>query len=156
MKIKKKILILGSTGSIGKSTLNVIKRHQNKFKILCLSSNKNYKKLYKQSQLFSVKNLIINDYVSFLKAKKFFKNKKIKIFKNLSDYLKINKNKNKYRFFPKSFKFHSFKIIRFTFHLRKRVFCVFRGMWGLASIPCIKSLFLPNWSICWGSLKTCQ
>ena len=93
MKIKRKILILGSTGSIGKSTLNVIKRHQNKFEIFCLSSNKNYKKLYKQSQLFNVKNLIINDYVSYLKAKKFFKNKKIKIFKNLSDYLKKNKNK---------------------------------------------------------------
>ena len=93
MKIKRKILILGSTGSIGKSTLNVIKRHQNKFEIFCLSSNKNYKKLYKQSQLFSVKNLIINDYESYLKAKKFFKNKKIKIFKNLSDYLKKNKNK---------------------------------------------------------------
>ena len=31
--------------------------------------------------------------MSYLKAKKFFKNKKIKIFKNLSDYLKINKNK---------------------------------------------------------------
>ena len=93
MKIKKKIIVLGSTGSIGKSSLNVIKRHQKKFKIFCLSSNKNYKKLYKQSQLFNVKNLIINDYVSFLKAKNFFKNKKIKIFKNLSDYLKKNKNK---------------------------------------------------------------
>ncbi len=90
---KKKILILGSTGSIGKSTLNVIKRHKSKFKILCLSSNKNYKKLYKQSQLFYVKNLIINDPKAFLKAKKFFNNKKINIFKNLSDYLRINKNK---------------------------------------------------------------
>ena len=93
MKIKKKILILGSTGSIGKSTLNVIKRHQSKFKILCLSSNKNYKKLYKQSQLFNVKNLIINDYATFLKAKNIFKNKKIRIFKNLSDYLKKNRKK---------------------------------------------------------------
>ncbi len=93
MIIKKKILILGSTGSIGKSTLNVIKRHKSKFKILCLSSNKNYKKLYKQSQLFNVKNLIINDPVSYLKAKEFFNNKEINIFKNLSDYLKKNKNK---------------------------------------------------------------
>ena len=93
MIIKKKILILGSTGSIGKSTLNVLKRHKSKFKILCLSSNKNYKKLYKQSQLFNVKNLIINDPESYLKAKEFFNNKEINIFKNLSDYLKKNKNK---------------------------------------------------------------
>ena len=93
MIIKKKILILGSTGSIGKSTLNVLRRHKSKFKILCLSSNKNYKKLYKQSQLFNVKNLIINDSESYLKAKEFFNNKKINIFNNLSDYLKKNKNK---------------------------------------------------------------
>ncbi len=93
MILKKKILILGSTGSIGKSTLNVIKRHKSKFKILCLSSNKNYKKLYKQSQLFNVKNLIINDSESYVKAKEFFNNKEINIFKNLSDYLKKNKNK---------------------------------------------------------------
>ena len=93
MKNKKKILILGSTGSIGRSSLNVIKRYQNKLKILCLSSNKNYKKLYKQSQLFNVKNLIIDDYLSFSKARKFFKNKKINIFNNLSDYLKKNKSK---------------------------------------------------------------
>ena len=93
MIIKKKFLILGSTGSIGKSTLNVLKRHKSKFKILCLSSNKNYKKLYKQSQLFNVKNLIINDSESYLKAKEFFNNKKINIFNNLSDYLKKNKNK---------------------------------------------------------------
>ena len=93
MEIKKKILILGSTGSIGKSTLNVIKRHQSKFKILCLSSNKNYKKLYEQSKLFNVKNIIINDPVSFIKAKKFLNSKKIKIFKNLSDYLKKNTRK---------------------------------------------------------------
>ncbi len=93
MEIKKKILILGSTGSIGKSTLNVIKRHQSKFKILCLSSNKNYKKLYEQSKLFNVKNIIIHDHVSFIKAKKFFNSKKIKIFKNLSDYLKKNTRK---------------------------------------------------------------
>ena len=93
MIIKKKILILGSTGSIGKSTLNVLRRHKSKFKILCLSSNKNYKKLYKQSQLFNVKNLIINDSESYLKAKEFFNNKEINIFKNLSDYLKKNKNK---------------------------------------------------------------
>ncbi len=93
MNTKKKILILGSTGSIGKSTLNVIRRYKSKIKISCLSSNKNYKKLYQQSQEFNVKNLIINDHFSYLKAYKLFKNKKIRIFKNISDYLKKNKNK---------------------------------------------------------------
>ncbi|ARJ49782.1 1-deoxy-D-xylulose 5-phosphate reductoisomerase [Candidatus Pelagibacter sp. RS40] len=89
----KKILILGSTGSIGKSTLNVIKKYKSEIKIVCLSSNKNYKKLYKQSKLFNVKNLIITDYKYFLKSKEYFKNKKINIFPNVSEYLKKNKKK---------------------------------------------------------------
>jgi len=94
MKIKKiKLLILGSTGSIGKSTLNVIKNYKNKVKILCLTSNKNYKKLYSQSKLFNVRSLIINDIDCFKKAQKLFKNKKIKIYPNISEYLKTNKKK---------------------------------------------------------------
>ena len=93
MKIKKKILILGSTGSIGKSTLNVIKKYPNKIEIVCMSSNKNFKKLFKQAKLFNVTNLIINDSSSFLKAKSFLRKKKINLFKNISEYLKINKAK---------------------------------------------------------------
>ncbi len=90
---KKKILILGSTGSIGKSSLNVIKNYKNKLKIVCLSSNKNYKKLYNQSKLFNVKNLIINNKNTLIKAKKYFKKKNIKIYPNVNEYLKKNKNK---------------------------------------------------------------
>ena len=56
---KKKILILGSTGSIGNSTLNVLGNYKNKIEILCLSTNKNFRKLYKQSKLFNVKKLFL-------------------------------------------------------------------------------------------------
>jgi len=94
MKIKKKILILGSTGSIGKSTLKVIKNYINKVEIVCMSSNKNFKRLFKQAELFNVKNLIINDYNSYYKAKGFFRKKKFNIFPNISEYLKKNKKKN--------------------------------------------------------------
>ncbi len=91
--MKKKILILGSTGSIGKSTLSVIKNYKNKVKILCLSSNKNYKKLYEQAKFFNVKNLIINDPNAFLKAQKHPDFGKIKLFSNISKYLRSNKKK---------------------------------------------------------------
>ena len=37
----KKIIILGSTGSIGKQTLEIIKKDKNKFKVLLLSTDKN-------------------------------------------------------------------------------------------------------------------
>ncbi len=93
MNSKKNIAILGSTGSIGKSTLNVIKRHKKRVKIVCLSTNKNYKLLYKQCILYNVKNLIISDSNYYQRAKNHIKNNKIKIFKNISEFLIKNKSK---------------------------------------------------------------
>ena len=45
----KKIVIFGSTGSIGSSLLKIIKNDKSNFKIELLTANKNYKKLIKQS-----------------------------------------------------------------------------------------------------------
>ena len=39
--MKKKIIILGSTGSIGKNTINIIKKDLDNFSIELLSTNKN-------------------------------------------------------------------------------------------------------------------
>ena len=64
----KKIVIFGSTGSIGTSLLNIIKKDKKNFKIQLISANKNYKKLIKQAKFFNVQNLIITDQNSFLKA----------------------------------------------------------------------------------------
>ena len=90
----KKIVIFGSTGSIGISLLNIIKKDKKDFKIELLTANKNYKKLIKQAKFFNVKNLIITDDNSFLNAKKILINTKIKVFKNfesLNKILDINK-----------------------------------------------------------------
>ena len=38
----KKIAILGSTGSIGKQTINVIRKDKKNFKIILLTTNKNH------------------------------------------------------------------------------------------------------------------
>ena len=43
--MKKKIAILGSTSSIGKSLLNIIKKDKKKFNIELLTANTNYKDL---------------------------------------------------------------------------------------------------------------
>ena len=88
-----KILLLGSTGSIGKSTLNIIRNYKTKLEIEALSTNKNIKLILKQSREFKVKNLIINDFKSYKKILNYRLNKKIKIFNNISDFLKINKTK---------------------------------------------------------------
>ena len=89
--MKKKIAILGSTGSIGNNTLKVIKRDRKNFKVELLSTNKNALKIFDQAKKFGVKNLIIHNKEIFNKYKSFFRKKKIKIFLNVKDYLKIHK-----------------------------------------------------------------
>ena len=91
--MKKKILILGSTGSIGKSTLNIIRNYKSKLEVVALSTNKNVRLIIKQSKEFDVKNLIINDFQSYKKILKYDLNKRIRIFNNISDFLNINKFK---------------------------------------------------------------
>ena len=59
--MKKKIAILGSTGSIGKSLIKILIKDKKKINIQLLSANKNYKELFKQAKFFNVKNLIITD-----------------------------------------------------------------------------------------------
>ena len=53
--MKKKIAILGSTGSIGKSTLEVIKRDKKNFDVVLLTANNNYRKLIQQAKEFKVR-----------------------------------------------------------------------------------------------------
>ena len=90
----KKIAIFGSTGSIGTSLLNIIKKDKKDFKIELLTANKNYKKLIKQAKFFNAKNIIITDNNSYLIASKLLKNNKIKVFKNFDSLSKIfNLNK---------------------------------------------------------------
>ena len=57
--MKKRIVILGSTGSIGKILLNTINENKNFFKIILLTAKKDHKRLYVQARKFGVKNLII-------------------------------------------------------------------------------------------------
>ena len=87
--MKKKIVILGSTSSIGKSLLNIIKKDKNKFKIELLTANTNYKDLINQAKKFNVKNIIITDQDSFKKTKAICKNKKINIFQNFKNLKRI-------------------------------------------------------------------
>ncbi len=89
----KKIVILGSTGSIGTSLINIIKKDKFKFKVELLTANKNYKKLIKQIEFFNVKNIIIINKNAYLSAKKILKNRDINIYNNFNSINKILKNK---------------------------------------------------------------
>mgnify|MGYP001409047612 CR=1 FL=1 len=89
----KKIAIFGSTGSIGTTLINIIKKDKKKFKIELITANKNYKKLVKQVRFFDIKNVIITDHNSFIKVKKIFKNNNINIYNDFNSFDKIFKNK---------------------------------------------------------------
>ena len=92
--MKKKISILGSTGSIGESTLKIIKKDKKNFEINLLSTNRNVEKIFKQAKEFKVKNIIITDSRSFKKAQIRFKNSKIKIYNDFNNFNKVFKKKN--------------------------------------------------------------
>ena len=88
-----KIAIFGSTGSIGTTLLDIIKKDKKSFKIELLTANTNYKKIIKQAKFFKVKNLIITDIKSYEIAKKKLKNSNIKIFNTFNFFKKIFSNK---------------------------------------------------------------
>ena len=82
--MKKKIAILGSTGSIGKTLLDIVAKDKKNFEITLLTAHRNYEKLLNQAKKFKVKNLIISNKKTFEKIKK--KNiKNIKIYNSFED-----------------------------------------------------------------------
>ncbi len=94
--MKKKIAILGSTGSIGKNLLQVINEDKKKYEIVLLTGNKNHHDLYKQANKYNVKNIIVTNNNSYNALKKKINNKKINIYKNYNNFNKIFKKKIDY------------------------------------------------------------
>ena len=88
--MKKNISILGSTGSVGLSTLKIIERKKEYFRIILLAANNNYKLICKQIKKYGPKYFIINNLRVYEKVKKKFENKKIKI---LHDFKQLNLRK---------------------------------------------------------------
>ena len=91
----KKIAILGSTGSIGKTLINILKKDKKNFEIVLLTADKNYNELIKQAKIFNVSNLILTNKDSFLKLKKII-SKNINLYNNFDSFNKIFKKKIHY------------------------------------------------------------
>ena len=90
--MKKKIAILGSTGSIGKTLIEVVKNDKKNFEIILLTTNENINELISQVKKFNVRNIIITNHKKFLLIKKIFKKNKINIFNDFSQINNILKN----------------------------------------------------------------
>ena len=91
---KKKIAILGSTGSIGKSLVDIIKSNKKNFKVVLLTANSNDKLLLKQAKELNVKNIIITNKEKFQNINK--KKYKINIYNDFSKLQKIFNTKVDY------------------------------------------------------------
>ena len=83
--MKKNISILGSTGSIGKTVLEIINKRNSFFSVNILAANKNYRLICKQIVKFKPKVFLVNNQLIYLKVKKKFKHKNIKIIKNFDE-----------------------------------------------------------------------
>ena len=92
--MKKKIAILGSTGSIGKSLISIVKKRKN-IKIELLTTNKNVRQIVKQGRNFNVKRIIITDHKKFIIAKEKY-SKEFIIFNDFENLNKIFKKKLDY------------------------------------------------------------
>ena len=94
--MKTKIAILGSTGSIGKTLLDIIRKDHKNFKIILLTADKNYKLLLKQAREFNVKNLIITNKKKFDLIRKDSIKLNLNIYNNFVNFSKIFTNKVDY------------------------------------------------------------
>jgi len=72
--MKKKIIILGSTGSIGMTTIKIVLKNKKIFDVILLTANKDYVKLLSQAKTLKCKNIIVFDKENFFKAKIINKN----------------------------------------------------------------------------------
>jgi 1-deoxy-D-xylulose-5-phosphate reductoisomerase len=81
--MKKKICILGSTGSIGKATLEIISKNKKDFDVVLLSGNNNVKLLITQAKKFKPKYIYSNNFYFQEKLRIFCKANKINLIDDL-------------------------------------------------------------------------
>ena len=93
---KKKIIILGSTGSIGKITFEIIAQNKKNFSVELLSTNQNLSLAIKQVKKLNVKRLIVTNKKRYLDAVKFFKKSDVKIYNSFNDLNNCFKDKEIY------------------------------------------------------------
>ncbi|SDG91257.1 1-deoxy-D-xylulose-5-phosphate reductoisomerase [Nitrosomonas sp. Nm132] len=64
MTVTRHLTILGSTGSIGENTLDVVARHSDRFRVVALTANQNVDKIFAQCQRFRPSYAVMLDAIS--------------------------------------------------------------------------------------------
>ena len=92
--MKKKISILGSTGSIGVNALNVIRNISKNFKIRHLTGNTNSELMIEQSREFNPDSIVMINEAAAEKVKKELVNDGVEVLSGRNNLLKTAKNKS--------------------------------------------------------------
>ena len=69
---RQRLAILGSTGSIGTQTLEVVTQHRDKFEVVLLTSHRNTSLLSQQAQQFQVADVLISEEAAYQEARHSF------------------------------------------------------------------------------------
>jgi 1-deoxy-D-xylulose-5-phosphate reductoisomerase len=67
---RKRVVLLGATGSIGQSALRVIAAHKNRLKLIGIAARSDWRRLAEIAREFSVKDAAIHDPAAYAEAKK--------------------------------------------------------------------------------------
>ena len=91
---KKRISILGSTGSIGVNTLKVVTHLKDQVEVISLSCNQNIDLLIDQIKIFQPKSVSVLNTKSYYRLRNKFKNSKLEILKGREGLLEISSRNN--------------------------------------------------------------
>ena len=80
MTAKRRIAVLGSTGSIGTQTLDVVRRHPDLFEIELISANNSADLLIEQAREFQVNNVVICNEAHYRKVADALADEPVKVF----------------------------------------------------------------------------
>ena len=85
----KKLSILGSTGSIGVSTLEIVAAHPDRFKVIALSAGNNLELLFKQIKAFSPQLVAVISEESAMKLREMLPGKKPEIMHGVAGMIAV-------------------------------------------------------------------
>tara|TARA_B100001996_G_scaffold251581_1_gene195189 strand:- start:305 stop:1450 length:1146 start_codon:yes stop_codon:yes gene_type:complete len=92
--MKKKISILGSTGSIGVNALKILSNLKDQFELICLTANTNSSLLLQQIEKFKPKSICIVDLDSYEQIKNELDSFDVEVLTGRSGLLEISKRDN--------------------------------------------------------------
>ncbi|RMF88496.1 MAG: 1-deoxy-D-xylulose-5-phosphate reductoisomerase [Nitrospinota bacterium] len=87
--MKKRVVILGSTGSIGRNTLDVIDRHPDRFEVWGLAARRNIDCLAKQVEKYHPKVVAVFDPVSARTLRQRLQKSKLEIYSGLEGLIQV-------------------------------------------------------------------